>query len=175
MFRRRETGLSADFQEASNCISASVNWASHEMLHADPGSGLILALFLARTTIVCQPSRSSFYLEGGLSPDHSAPTQGAKDSAQGILGSSARFSFSLAHRTSPLTISRASGSRPLLPPYPTSPTRSQKLSSGRSFGLKKSDLIVIPRLVNKPTVSIQPFEVLSAMWANREHIPQSLS
>jgi len=49
------------------------------------------------------------------------------------------------------------------------------LSSGRSLGLKKSDLIFIPRLVNKPTVSIQPLEVLSAMWANREQIPQSLS
>jgi hypothetical protein len=77
--------------------------------------------------------------------------------------------------TRPLTISRASGSRPLLPPYPKSPISSQKLSSGRSAGLKKSDLILIPRFVNRPTVSIQPLELLPAMWANLEQIPQSLS
>src|SRR5437667_9546718 len=111
----------------------------------------------------------------GLSPITSAPTNSAEYSAHSVLGSSARFSLSLGHITRPLTISRASGSRPLLPPYPTSPTRSQKLSSGRSLGLKKSDLILTPRLVNKPTVSIQPLEVLSAMWANLEQIPQSLS
>jgi hypothetical protein len=50
------------------------------------------------------------------SPYHSATTQGPKDPAYSILGSGARFSFSLSHRTRPLTISRASGSRPLLPP-----------------------------------------------------------
>src|SRR5207245_5039002 len=110
-----------------------------------------------------------------LSPNNSAPTKSAEYSAHSVLGSGARFSLSLGHMTRPLTITRASGSRPLLPPYPTSPIKSQKFSSGRSPGLKKSDLILIPRLVNKPTVSIQPLEVLPAILANREHIPQSLS
>ena len=110
-----------------------------------------------------------------ISPDHSAVSKGVENPAYSVLGSGACFSFFLGHMIRPLTISRASGSKPLLPPYPTSPISSQKLSSGRSRGLKKSDLILVPRLVNSPTVSIQPLELRSAIWANREQIPQSLS
>ena len=51
-----------------------------------------------------------------LSPNNSAPTKGAEYSAYSVLGSGARFSLSLSHMIRPLTISRASGSRPLLPP-----------------------------------------------------------
>jgi hypothetical protein len=51
-----------------------------------------------------------------LSSNHSAPSKGAEYSAYSVLGSGARFSLSLGHITRPLTISRASGSRPLLPP-----------------------------------------------------------
>ncbi len=52
----------------------------------------------------------------GLSPNHSAVTESAEYPARSVLGSGAGFSFSLGHMTRPLTISRASGSRPLLPP-----------------------------------------------------------
>jgi hypothetical protein len=52
----------------------------------------------------------------GFSSNDSAPSQSAEYSAHGVLGSGARFSFSLGHMTRPLMISRARGSRPLLPP-----------------------------------------------------------
>src|SRR5713101_9963037 len=70
------------------------------------GSILVPLSMLDRPLLVCG-------LPLGLSPNHSALSKSAEYSAHSILGSGAGFSLSLGHMTRPLTISRASGSRPL--------------------------------------------------------------
>src|SRR5439155_15823817 len=88
-------------------------WNTSPRFRISAGSGPFIAGKCPLST--SYPVARFTLLPVSLSPNHSAPTKSADYSAHSVLGSSARFALSLGHGTRPLTISRASGSRPLLP------------------------------------------------------------